>query len=116
MSKTDLISATNILNKKSSVQKALNEISKKSKASFAFFDKKGNKFVSDSMDIMINIANLLDKYGIKYTHHAKKINAVPELVINPKYIEVAQELFDGWQSNITVEQNTMISNFNAHDR
>lgn len=68
------------------------------------------------MEIMIKISQLLDKAGIKYTHYYKKLNDVPDLVIDSKYMNVSHKLFNGWRSNVIVEQNTRISNFNAKDR
>lgn len=116
MTKTDFTSATNLLNKKDAVQRALNEISTTSKNDFAFFDKKESKFVSDSMEIMTKIARLLDSLGITYVHHSKKLDSVPELIIDSKYSDVARTLFEGWQSNITIEQNVRLSNFGTHNR
>lgn len=116
MKKTDFTSATNLLNKKDAVQRALNEISNTSKGDFAVFDKKESKFVSDSMEIMTKIARLLDGLDIKYVHHFKKLDSVPELIIDSKYTDIARTLFDGWQSNITIEPNVRLSNFGTYNR
>ena len=65
---------------------------------------------------MTKIARLLDSLGITYVHHSKKLDSVPELIIDSKYSDVARTLFEGWQSNITIEQNVRLSNFGTHNR
>lgn len=64
------------------------------------------------MEIMTKIARLLDSLGIT----SKKLDSVPELIIDSKYSDVARTLFEGWQSNITIEQNVRLSNFGTHNR
>ncbi len=110
MKKETFKSATNILNDRQHIQNTLNQIAKSSGKDFAFFDKNGAKFTSDSMDIMLKISNLLDNLGIKYNHHSKDLHSVPELIIAQEYVDVAHKLFDGWQSNTMIEKDPRIEN------
>lgn len=112
MKKEAFKKAEDILKNRQGIQNRLNQISKSSGNDFAFFDKNGAKFVSDSMEIMQKLSDLLDNLGIKHTHHFADLKSVPELIIAPEYVEVAHKLFDGWQSNLIIQQNARIEDRN----
>ena len=96
----------------SEVMHNLNSLGKRLPGSFAGFSKnlvtsEGEArvgFVCSDHSIEIQLASLLETLGFKFEHYYADINnGKAELHIAPEDAKHAIDIFDGWQSNVTVE-------------